>query len=256
MGALHEGHLSLFDRAREMCDTVIVSVFLNPAQFGPGEDLDRYPRDLAADAEIAFTRGVDYIFAPSKEEMYPGGFSTFVIVEGMSDKLEGASRPGHFRGVTTVVNKLFNIIQPTFAFFGRKDAQQALVIKRMVRDLTMGVEIAVGPIVREADGLALSSRNFYLSPEERKGASVLRRALERCRAQHNTGERDCSRLISAMRGVIETEPLAKIDYIAITDADKLDPVPAIPGGVPILVSMAVFIGATRLIDNIVINGEI
>jgi pantoate--beta-alanine ligase len=256
MGALHEGHLSLFDRAREMCDTVIVSIFLNPTQFGPGEDLGRYPRDLAADAEIAFTRGVDYIFAPSKEEMYPDGFTTFVIVEGLSDKLEGANRPGHFRGVTTVVNKLFNIIHPTFAFFGRKDAQQALVIKRMVRDLAMGIEIAVGPIVREADGLALSSRNLYLSTEERKAASVLRRALERCRAQHNAGERDCSRLISAMRGVIEAEPLAKIDYIAITDTDRLDPLATIPSGVPTLVSTAVFVGATRLIDNIVINGEI
>jgi len=256
MGALHAGHLSLMDRAREMCDTVIVSVFLNPTQFGSGEDLDRYPRDLAADAELAFTRGVDIIFAPEPEEIYPGGFSTFVVVEGMSEKLEGASRPGHFRGVTTVVNKLFNIIRPAFAFFGRKDAQQALIIKRMVRDLGMGTEVVVGPTVREADGLALSSRNRYLSAEERNAATVLRRALERCRTQINAGERDSSKLISVMQTIIEAEPLARIDYLAITETARLDPVSVVPADRPTLVSMAVFIGTTRLIDNIVVNGEI
>src|SRR5262249_47917443 len=178
MGALHEGHLSLVREARQMCDIVVASVFVNPTQFGPGEDYDRYPRDLAADAELAFTKGVDFIFAPSAEDMYPPEFVTYIAVEGLGEKLEGASRPGHFRGVTTVVNKLFNIVQPHFAFFGRKDAQQALLIKRMVRDLAMNVEIVIGPTVREEDGLALSSRNLYLSVEERRAATVLRRALE------------------------------------------------------------------------------
>ena len=256
MGSLHEGHLSLLGRARDMCDTVIASVFVNPTQFGPSEDFARYPRDLAHDAELAFTRGVDFIFAPAAEDMYPEGFSSFVSVEGLSEKLEGASRPGHFRGVTTVVNKLFNIVHPHFAFFGRKDAQQVIVIKRMVHDLSMDVEIVVGPTVREEDGLALSSRNLYLSTEERKAATVLRRALERCLTQHNSGERDSGRLIASMRAVIETEPLAGIDYLAITDCEGLDPVETVGGPAPTLVSLAVFIGRTRLIDNIVLNGEL
>ncbi len=256
MGALHEGHLSLMSRAREMTDVVIASIFVNPTQFGPQEDFDRYPRDLARDAELAFTRGVDFIFAPAAEDMYPKGFSTYVVVEGLSDKLEGASRPGHFRGVTTVVNKLFNIVQPHFAFFGRKDAQQVIIIKRMARELSMDVEIVVGPTVREEDGLALSSRNVYLSTEERKAATVLRRALERCRTLYNSGERDAARLMGAMRSNIEAEPLARIDYVAITDTERLDPVAWIPQNKPTLVSMAVFIGATRLIDNIVLNGEL
>jgi pantoate--beta-alanine ligase len=256
MGALHEGHLSLMSRAREMSDTVVASVFVNPAQFGPEEDFDRYPRDLARDVELAFTRGVDFIFAPTPEEMYPKGFSTYVTVEGLSDRLEGASRPGHFRGVTTIVSKLINIVHPNFAFFGRKDAQQVIVIKRMVRDLSMDVEIVVGPTVREEDGLALSSRNRYLSTEERKAATVLRRALERARTMYNSGERDASRLLSAMRSLIEAETLARIDYIAITDTDSLSPVDTIPNDRPTLLSMAVFVGPTRLIDNIVLNGEL
>jgi pantoate--beta-alanine ligase len=255
MGALHEGHLSLMGRAREMCDIVIVSVFVNPAQFGPDEDFEQYPRDLARDAELAFTRGVDFIFAPTPDDMYPKRFATYVVVERLSDRLEGASRPGHFRGVTTVVNKLFNIVHPHFAFFGRKDAQQVIVIKRMVRELAMDVEIVVGPTVREEDGLALSSRNVYLSTEERKAATVLRRALERCRTLYNGGERDSARLVSSMRSLIEAEPLALIDYIAITDTERLEPVETVPVDAPTLVSMAVFIGATRLIDNIVLNGE-
>jgi len=256
MGSLHEGHLSLLGRARDMCDTVIASVFVNPAQFGPREDFARYPRDLARDAELAFTRGVDFIFAPAAEDIYPEGFASWVSVEGLSEKLEGASRPGHFRGVTTVVNKLFNIVHPHFAFFGRKDAQQVIVIKRMVHDLSMDVEIVVGPTVREEDGLALSSRNLYLSKEERKAATVLRRALERCLTLHNSGERDSGRLMASMRTVIEAEPLAGIDYVAITDCEGLDPVETIAGPAPTLVSLAVFIGRTRLIDNIVLNGEL
>jgi pantoate--beta-alanine ligase len=256
MGALHEGHLSLMSQAREMCDAVIVSVFVNPTQFGPHEDLARYPRDLAHDAELAFTRSVDYIFAPSPEDMYPNGFMTYVIVEKVSEELEGASRPGHFRGVTTVVNKLFNIVRPHFAFFGRKDAQQVILIKRMVKDLAMDVEIVVGPTVREEDGLALSSRNIYLSTDERKAATVLRRALEKCRSMYNGGERDAGRLINAMRMIVEAEPLARLDYIAITDTTNLEPVTTVPYVSPALVSMAVFFGKTRLIDNIVLNGEI
>jgi pantoate--beta-alanine ligase len=255
MGALHEGHLSLMGRAREMCDMVVASVFVNPAQFAPNEDFEQYPRDLARDAELAFTRGVDFIFAPTPEDMYPQRFATYVTVERLSEKLEGASRPSHFRGVTTVVNKLFNIVHPHFAFFGRKDAQQVIIIKRMVRELAMDVEVVVGPTVREEDGLALSSRNVYLSTEERKAATVLRRALERCRTLYNGGERDSARLISSMRSLIEGEPLAVIDYIAITDTERLEPVETIPADNPTLVSMAVFIGATRLIDNIVMNGE-
>jgi pantoate--beta-alanine ligase len=256
MGALHEGHLSLMSRAREMCDTVVISIFVNPAQFGPSEDFDRYPRDLARDAELAFTRGVDLIFAPTPEDVYPKGFSTYVRVEGLSEKLEGASRPGHFQGVTTIVSKFLNITHPHFTYFGRKDAQQVIVIKRMVADLSMDTEIVVGPTVREEDGLALSSRNVYLSIGERKAATALRRALERCRTLFNGGERDSSRLVAAMRSIIEAEPLARIDYIAITDISNLAPVEIIPSEEPILVSMAVYIGATRLIDNIVLNGEL
>lgn len=256
MGALHEGHLSLMSRAREMCDMVIASIFVNPAQFGPAEDFERYPRDLAGDAEMAFTRGVDFIFAPAAEDVYPKGFSTYVVVEGLSEKLEGASRPGHFRGVTTVVNKLLNIVHPHFAFFGRKDAQQVIIIKRMARELAMDVEIVVGPTVREEDGLALSSRNVYLSIEDRKAATVLRRALERARTLYNGGERESARLIASMRSIIEAEPRARIDYIAATDIDRLDPLETIPADKPALLSLAVFIGGTRLIDNIVLNGDL
>lgn len=256
MGALHEGHLSLMARAREMCDIVVASVFVNPAQFGPDEDFERYPRDLAHDAELAFTKGVDFIFAPSPEDMYPKDFVTYVTVNGLSDKLEGASRPGHFRGVTTVVNKLFNIVQPNFAFFGRKDAQQVIIIKRLVRDLAMDVEIVVGPIVREEDGLALSSRNVYLSTNERQAATVLRRALEKARTLYNGGESDAGRLLSAIRAVVEAEPLARLDYLAITDTRRLDPVAIISNDEPTLISMAVFFSKTRLIDNIVLNGEL
>jgi pantoate--beta-alanine ligase len=254
-GALHEGQLSLMSRAREMCDTVIVSVLTGHGS-EPANDVERSSADLARDAELAFTRGVDFIFAPASEDISPQGAVTYTIVEGLSDKLEGARRSGGFRDFTTTVNKLFNIVLPNFAFFGRKDAQQVIIIKRMVRELVIDVEIVAGPTVREEDGLALSSGNVYLSTEERKAATVLRRALERCRSTYNGGERDSAKLTASMRSVIESEPLARIDYIAITDMTNLDPVETIPTAKPILVSMAVFIGETRLVDNIVLNGEL
>jgi pantoate--beta-alanine ligase len=252
-GALHEGHLSLMSRARELCDAVIVSIFRD---IRPDEDSDEPALDLARDAELAFTRGVDFIFAPAPEDMFEPGFSTYVTVEGLSEKLEWASRPGDFRGVTTVVNKLLNIVHPHFVFLGRKEVQQAIIVKRMVRELGMDVEVVVCPTVREEDGLALSSMNASLSTEERKTATVLRRALERCQSLYNGGERDGARLIASMLSVIEAEPLARIDYVAVTDTDRLDPVVAVPATSPTLVSLAVYIGATRLTDNIVLNGEL
>ena len=252
-GALHEGHLSLTSRARELCDTVIVSIFSNP-RADEGSDVTSV--DLPRDAELAFTRGVDLIFAPSPDDVFPEGFSTSVTVEGLSAKLDGASHPGYFRSITTVVNKLFNVVDPHFAFLGRKDAQQVVIVKRMVRELAMSVEIVVCPTVREEDGLALSSMNVNLNTEERKAATVLRRALERCLSLYNGGERDAARLIASMRSVIEAEPLARLDYAAVTDVDRLDPVDVIPASGPTLVSLAVHIGATRLTDNIVLNGEL
>jgi pantoate--beta-alanine ligase len=248
-GALHEGHLSLMSRARELCDSVIVSIL-------PDQDVEKPAVDLARDAELAFTRGVDFIFAPAAEDMFAQGFSTSVTVQGLSEKLEGASLPGHYRGVTTAVNKLLNIVHPHFAFFGRKDAQQVVIVKRMVRELAMDVEIVVCPTVREEDGLALSSSNANLSTEERKAAMMLRRALERCQSLYNIGEKDAARLTATMRSVIEAEPLARIEYVAITDTDRLDPVDVISTASPTLVSLAVHIGATRLTDNIVLNGEL
>jgi pantoate--beta-alanine ligase len=252
-GALHEGHLSLMSRARELCDAVIVSIYVDRIL---AEDSDKLDSDLARDAELAFTRGVEFIFAPAAEDMFPKGFSTFVTVEGLSDKLEGVSRPGHFRAVTTALNKLLNIVDPQFAFLGRKDAQQVVIVKRMLRELAIPVEIVVCPTVREEDGLALSSANVYLSTEERKAATVLRRALERCQSLSSGGERDAVLLIASIRSVIEAEPIARIEYVAITDIDQLDPVDAIPPDSPTLVSLAVYIGATRLTDNVVLNGEL
>jgi len=256
MGALHEGHLSLVDRAVSICDRVVVSVFVNPLQFGPAEDYERYPRDLARDAELAFTRGVDIIFAPAAEEMFPPDFGSYLKIDRLADQLEGASRPGHFVGVATVVAKLFNIVHPNFAFFGRKDAQQSILIKRMVRDLSMDVEVVVCPVVRESDGLAISSRNQYLGSDERLAAVVLRRALERCRTLYNAGERDSIRLINAMKSILGAEPLARVDYVAITDTLNLRALDFISADTPALVSMALRIGETRLIDNIVLNGEL
>jgi pantoate--beta-alanine ligase len=254
-GRLHEGHLSLMTMAREMCDSVIVCVL---ASHGPpnADDKQKPETDLARDAELAFTRGVDLLFAPAPEDINPEGTMTYTVVEGLSDKLEGANRIDGFRNVTTTLNKLLNIVQPNFAFFGRKDAQQVILIRRMVRELEMPVEVIVGPTVREEDGLALSSRNVRLSTEERKAATVLRRALERCRSAYNGGERDSSKLIASMRAIVEAEPLARIDYITVTDTVLLDPVETIAQSKPTLISMAAFVGETRLVDNIVLNGEL
>ena len=251
MGYLHEGHLSLIREARRMSDVCVVSIFVNPIQFGPKEDLDRYPRDLERDAEILAKEKVDILFAPSVEEMYPRGYRTYVYVEGLSEKLCGASRPGHFRGVTTVVNKLFNIIQPHFAYFGQKDAQQFVIIKRMVLDLNMDVELILMPIIREADGLAMSSRNVYLSPEERAIAPMLYQALKMAQEMIEEGERDPRKVIEAMRHYLEQEPRIRIDYLEIVDLENLERVQQIRGRV--LVAGAIYIGQTRLIDNIIIQ---
>ncbi len=252
MGALHEGHLSLIHEARALCDVVVVSVFVNPTQFGPAEDFKAYPRDLTRDAGLLAEYNVDYVFAPTVEEIYPDGFSTYVTVEGLTDKLEGAARRGHFRGVTTVVTILLNIVRPDFAFFGQKDAQQAIVIKRLVRDLSFKTEVVVAPIVREESGLAMSSRNSYLSDEDRRAAQVLNQALTKASAAYSEGERSASRLIEAARAIIESEPRAKIDYISLNDADTLETLDRIDDGAALL-SLAVFIGKTRLIDNVVLG---
>lgn len=247
MGYLHQGHLSLMERARQECDVVVISIFVNPTQFGEGEDFDEYPRDLERDAGLAESVGVDAIFAPPVEEMYPGGYCTYVNVEKLTDVMCGASRPGHFRGVCTVVSKLFNIIQPHKAFFGQKDAQQAIVIKRMVKDLNIPVEVITCPIVREEDGLAMSSRNVYLNPRERKAALVLSRSLALARQMIKQGERDRRKVQEAMQNLIEQEPLAKIDYIAIREGENLAEIDDLHGKV--LIALAVRIGKTRLIDN-------
>jgi pantoate--beta-alanine ligase len=248
-GGFHEGHLSLMTRARELCDCVIVSIL-------PDQDVDESAVDLARDAELAFSRGVDLIFAPTAEDMFTPGFSTFVTVEGLSERLEGASLPGNFRDSTTVSNKLINIVHPHFTILGRKNAQQVVIVKRMTRELAIDVEIVVCPIVREEDGLALSAANARLSTDERKAAIVLRRALERGRSLYIGGERDSARLIAAMRSMIEAESLARVDYVAITDTDRLDPVVSLADEKMTLVSLAVYIGATRLTDNIVLDGEL
>ena len=250
MGYLHEGHLSLVRRARAENDHVAVSIFVNPTQFGPHEDYNRYPRDLERDLRLLEPLGVDLVFAPSVEEMYPPGFQTWVIVEGVSRPLEGAARPGHFRGVATVVTKLFNIVQPDRAYFGQKDAQQAVVIRRMVQDLNIPVEIVVCPTVREPDGLAMSSRNTYLNPEERRAATVLFRALQATKARYEQGERDAERLREAMREVIQAEPLARLDYVSVADPETLQELDRVEDRA--LLSLAVYIGKTRLIDNILL----
>ena len=251
MGYLHEGHKSLIDKAVAENDAVVVSVFVNPMQFGPTEDLASYPRDLEADAKLCEAAGASLIFHPEPEEMYKDGFCSFVDMNGLTNALCGLSRPVHFRGVCTVVNKLFNIVQPDKAYFGEKDAQQLAVIKRMVTDLNMDIEIVGCPIIREADGLAKSSRNTYLSPEERKAALVLSRSVFLGEKMVKEGERDCKKVIAAMTEEIEKEPLAKIDYVKIVDLSTMQQIDTIEHG--ILAAMAVYIGKTRLIDNFMIE---
>ncbi len=257
MGALHQGHLSLVIAAQEHCDVVAVSIFVNPTQFGPREDLARYPRPFAEDCAMLEAARVDLLFAPSPEEMYPGGAAaatTFVNVEELSGRLDGASRPGHFRGVATVVAKLFNIIEPDAAFFGQKDAAQAAVLRRMVRDLNFGLELVVCPIVREPDGLAMSSRNRYLSAEERRSALVLSRALLAVQAAATSGERSSQRLLEAghevLTPVLERDPTVRPDYFTVVHPETLEPVIDVSRGA--LVAIALHVGTTRLIDNIVL----
>ncbi|TAK58566.1 MAG: pantoate--beta-alanine ligase [Dehalococcoidia bacterium] len=247
MGYLHGGHLSLVRAAHAANERVAVSIFVNPTQFAPNEDLASYPRDEARDLQLLERGGVHAVFAPSPVEMYPDGFSTYVSVEGLTARLEGASRPAHFRGVTTVVLKLLNVVQPARAYFGRKDAQQLAVVRRMVRDLDVAVEIVGMPIVREPDGLALSSRNVYLSPDERRAAPVLHASLSLAEALFAAGERDAGVIRERMSALITAEPLASIDYVSVADAESLDELERIDR--PALVSLAVRFGRTRLIDN-------
>jgi pantoate--beta-alanine ligase len=251
MGALHEGHLSLVHLAKAQCDAVAVSIFVNPTQFGPTEDLSKYPRQFDRDCRLLEKEGVEILFAPPVEEIYPDGAVTWVLVEGLSEKLDGRSRPGHFRGVTTIVSKLFHILEPEAAFFGQKDAAQLAVIRRMVEDLNFPVEIVACPIVREPDGLAMSSRNAYLNREERGRALVLQRSLQRAQQEFQAGERIAAKLISAAKEVLAREPQVALDYFEIVDPDTLDPVERISQKT--LVAVAAYIGSTRLIDNIVLN---
>ena len=253
MGALHRGHLSLIERARRECSPVIASIFVNPKQFGPKEDFSKYPRTFESDSEKLQQTGVDMLFAPEAAEIYPRGFSTYVSVEGLSERLEGRSRPGHFRGVTTVVMKLLQIVQPNFAYFGRKDAQQSQLVTQMARDLNLDTEIVVCPPVREPDGLALSSRNVYLSADQGKAATVLYRALEAARGELAAGVRDALELRAALHRTLSTERHARVDYAEIVDAETFEPVVRVSNSCYIL--LAVFIGKTRLIDNLYVESK-
>lgn len=251
MGALHEGHLSLVRAARSASDVMAASIFVNPTQFGPNEDLAKYPRSFERDCEMLKREGVDFVFAPSVEEMYPGGAVTWVTVEELSSKLDGRSRPGHFRGVTTVVAKLFHIVEPDKAFFGQKDAAQVAIIRRMVRDLNLPVEIVVCPIMRESDGLAMSSRNAYLDPAQRKQSLVLHRSLMRVQKIAEAGEYDASKLSAAGRETFAEEQSVRLDYFEIVNPDTLDSVSDISQGA--LVAVAAYVGTTRLIDNLLLK---
>ena len=251
MGYLHEGHLSLVRRAAEECASVVVSIFVNPTQFGPTEDLAAYPRDLERDLRLLESVGVDLVWTPTPESMYPDGYQTWVQVEALTKPLEGAQSPGHFRGVVTVVAKLFNGVQPARAYFGQKDAQQAAVIRRMAVDLNFPLEVVVCPTVREPDGLAMSSRNAYLDAEQRQAATVLYRALSAAKDAYDEGERDAEKLRALMRATIAAEPLAEMQYVSCADYDTLDELETISGKA--LLSMAVFVGKTRLIDNFVLG---
>jgi pantoate--beta-alanine ligase len=251
MGYLHEGHLSLIRRAGQLSQVVVASIFVNPTQFGPQEDLENYPRDLSRDTQLSHQAGCDVLFVPSTEEMYPQGYCTYVQVENLTETLCGAARPGHFRGVATVVAKLFNIVRPHLAVFGQKDAQQAFVIRRMVRDLNQDLEIVIAPTVREPDGLAMSSRNEYLTPQERAQATILYSALEWARSRIEAGERQAEALIAGMTQMIADKETAGIDYISVVDVEKLQPVKKLEGEV--LVALAVKFGRARLIDNLLIQ---
>ena len=253
MGALHEGHLSLVRAAKAQSDFVAVSIFVNPLQFGPTEDLARYPRDFERDRDLLQQEGVDLIFAPTVSEMYPTPAITYVNVEGLSERLDGQSRPGHFRGVTTVVSKLFHIVEPDLAVFGQKDAAQVAIIRRMVRDLNMPVEIVVAPIVREPDGLAMSSRNAYLDPKQRKQALVLSAALRGVQESFEGGERSAAKLIAAGRKFLEQEPDVRLDYFSVVDPQSLEPVENVLHDS--LVAVAAYVGTTRLIDNVVLRSQ-
>jgi pantoate--beta-alanine ligase len=252
MGALHEGHLSLVRAARAQTDVVAASIFVNPLQFGPTEDLAKYPRQFERDRELLEAEGCELLFAPETKDMYPEGATTFVEVAELSDRLDGKSRPGHFRGVTTVVSKLFHIIEPDAAFFGQKDAAQAAIIRRMVADQNFPVRVVVCPIVRERDGLAMSSRNAYLNPEQRKQATVLHRALMRVQTMADTGERTAATLLAAGKAIIAEEPGARLDYFEAVNWETLEPVADVSAGA--LVAVAAWIGTTRLIDNVVLHG--
>jgi pantoate--beta-alanine ligase len=253
MGALHEGHFSLIRAAKSECSPVIVSIFVNPKQFGPTEDFQKYPRAFEADRVALENLGVDYLFAPTPEEMYPAGFRTVVAVAGLSDKLEGRSRPGHFHGVTTVVLKLFEIVQPSLAYFGRKDAQQARIIRQMALDLDLDAQIVIRPILREPDGLALSSRNVYLQGHDRRAATALHQSLQAVRREIAAGERDVVRLLTVLRQVLHAEPGIAVDYAEIVDAETLEPLVSLRGICLILI--AAKLGKTRLIDNALIEQD-
>ena len=253
MGYFHEGHLSLMRRARQECDVVVVSIYVNPLQFGPREDFNRYPRDLQRDLKMAEEVGVDIVFAPKDEDMYPEGYQTFVEVTELTRSLEGFYRPGHFRGVTTVVAKLFNIVLPHKAYFGEKDFQQLRVVQRMVRDLNFPVEIVPCPTVRETDGLAMSSRNTYLNPEERRAATVLYRALKAADELFKSGERNAAKLKAKVWEVLATESLARPQYVEIVDAQTLEPIFTVDR--PAVILLAAFVGQARLIDEWVLGGD-
>lgn len=252
MGALHDGHLSLIRAAKAQSDVVAASIFVNPLQFAPTEDLDQYPRQFQRDRELLEEEGCDLLFAPEADDMYPPGATTFVEVAGLSERLDGKSRPGHFRGVTTVVSKLFHIVEPDAAFFGQKDAAQVAILRRMVQDQNLPVRIVVCPIVREKDGLAMSSRNVYLDPQQRKQAVVLHRALMRVQTMADTGEASAAKLVAAGKLVIGEEPAAKLDYFEVVNWDTLEPVSDVSRGA--LIAVAAWIGSTRLIDNTVLHG--
>ncbi len=251
MGALHAGHLSLVRAAKAQCDVVAASIFVNPTQFGPSEDFSKYPRSSERDCSLLEQEGTDIVFSPAVDEMYPKGATTWVTVEGLSEKLDGRSRPGHFRGVTTIVAKLFHVIQPDMAFFGQKDAAQVAVIRRMVKDLNFPLEIVACPIVRETDGLAMSSRNAYLSPDEHKRALVLQRSLRRVESEFQAGERSTARLVDIGRSAMAEEAQVRLDYFQIVDPDTLEPVQTVEHRA--LVAAAAYVGSTRLIDNLLLT---